>query len=29
MLIHNLDIRIIAKTTGELLRNLTLEPPWL
>ena len=26
MLIHNLDIRIIAKTTGELLRNLTLDP---
>jgi transposase InsO family protein len=26
MLIHNLDIRIIAKTTGELLRTLTLDP---
>ena len=26
MLIHNLDIRIINKTTGELLRHLTLDP---
>ena len=26
MLVHNLDIRIINKTTGELLRTLTLDP---
>jgi hypothetical protein len=26
MLIHNLDIRIINTTTGELLRTLTLDP---
>ena len=26
MLIHDLDIRIIHATTGELLRDLTLDP---
>ena len=27
MLIDNLDIRVIATQTGELLRHLTLDPP--
>ena len=27
LLIHNLDIRIIHATTGEILRDLTLTPP--
>ncbi len=26
MLINDLDIRVIADTTGELLRHLTLDP---
>ena len=26
MLIHDLDIRIVNTTTGELLRHLTLDP---